>query len=509
MLPPATTRGQMRPVNPDSALHTILVQLDGTRLSLADANASALKQATSVLTAEAAYNAARGVVRRESGSFDPEAFFSLNYLNDKEASASFFAGAPVLNTTQTTSTAGLRWDSPVGTHLEATVNAIRMGTNSAFAFLNPQYTTVAALTFRQSLLGGLFVSARKDLAKAEHDMEAARARYDQEVLATTTEVERNYWDLYAAERDFAVQKLTRDRADAFFNDTQVRAKTGLIGPNQVSNARTFLAEQEILLLDSEENLDHLSDQFASLIGMRPDSGKRRFITTDDPPAEFPPADIDTLVARAKESSLQLRAAQEDLEAKRALSSAAFWEALPRVTLVGSLGGNGLAGTAQDVIFQTDTLRTTVGGGFGDALRHAVRRDFPSWSVGVEVSVPLGLRSGLGEQDRLDAEVVMAEQECVRQERQLEELVRASHLELTHGLHRLKAAREGVDAAQEQVRIGLIEFQNGRSTAFELVRLGADFAQAQQRYSQALVRGAKAAASLRQLTSGAYTAQPIE
>ena len=71
--------------------------------------------------------------------------------------------------------------------------------------------------------------------------------------------------------------------------------------------------------------------------------------------------------------------------------------------------------------------------------------------------------------------------------------------------RLKAARDGVQAAQEQVRIGMVEFQNGRSTAFELVRLGADFAVAQQRYSQALVRGAKAAANLRQLTSKAYTA----
>jgi hypothetical protein len=51
-----------------------------------------------------------------------------------------------------------------------------------------------------------------------------------------------------------------------------------------------------------------------------------------------------------------------------------------------------------------------------------------------------------------------------------------------------------------VRIGLIEFSNGRSTAFELVRLGADFAVAQRRYSEALVRTAKASATLRQLTS---------
>jgi len=63
----------------------------------------------------------------------------------------------------------------------------------------------------------------------------------------------------------------------------------------------------------------------------------------------------------------------------------------------------------------------------------------------------------------------------------------------------------VAAAQEQVRIGLINFRNGRSTAFELVRLAADFAQAQQRYSRELVRNAKAAATLKQLTSGGYPA----
>ena len=120
-----------------------------------------------------------------------------------------------------------------------------------------------------------------------------------------------------------------------------------------------------------------------------------------------------------------------------------------------------------------------------------------------MSVPLLLRSGLGEQERLEAEVVIAEQQQIQLSRILEERIRSSSRELSHDKRRLQAAREGIQAAQEQVRIGLVEFQNGRSTAFELVRLSADFAVAQQRYTQALVRSAKAAASLRQLTSGAY------
>jgi outer membrane protein TolC len=213
--------------------------------------------------------------------------------------------------------------------------------------------------------------------------------------------------------------------------------------------------------------------------------------------------VEVFVGHALKNNLTLQAATSDVDAQRALSKAAFWEALPKLDLVGSLGGNGLSGTARDVLFGGDTLRTTRGGTFGDATTQSFKREFPSWSIGVEVTIPIGLRSGLGEQDRLDAEVVIAEQRRIQIARTLEDQVRSSYRELLNGQRRLKAAREGVAAAQEQVRIGLIEFQNGRSTAFELVRLGTDFAAAQQRYSQALVRSAKAAASLRQLTSGAY------
>jgi outer membrane protein TolC len=82
-------------------------------------------------------------------------------------------------------------------------------------------------------------------------------------------------------------------------------------------------------------------------------------------------------------------------------------------------------------------------------------------------------------------------------------VRAQYRELARGRQRLTAAQSGVEASYEQVRIGLLRYQNGRTTAFEIVRLAADLAAAQQRFSQALVRTAKAAAELRRLTAGGY------
>lgn len=493
------------PANPDSALQEILRALKGEPLHLEQGVQFALRNATSVRKAEASYLAAGGAMRKESGNFDPRIFFNLNYLDQQQPTASFFAGAPVLSTQQTTSRSGLRMSLPIGTELELSVNTVRLQTNSAFAFLNPEYDAFGTLSLRQPLLGGLTASARKQLTKAEREFEAAKARYEQQVLAVRTELERTYWDLYVSERDYAVQKLTRDRATAFLTETEVRAQTGRIGPNQVANAKAFLAQQELQLIEREEHFDQQSDRLASLIGARPSTGMSRFVPVDEPPSNYSVDPVEVLVEQAMKKNLDLIAAQRDVDAARSLANAAGWESLPNVNLVGSLGGNGLSGAARDVIsFNGDTLRTGRGGSFGDALTQVTRREFPNWSVGVEVSIPIGLRIGLGEKDRLEAELLKAEQNYVEKSRMLADQVRATHRELVHGQGRLEAARQGVEAAQEQMRIGLIEFRNGRSTAFELVHLSEDFAVAQQRYSEALVRTAKAAATLKQLTSGEYS-----
>ena len=488
--------------NPDSALQTILNTIAGTPLTLHDAVQSALSNATSVRTAEAAYMSAEGASRRENGSFEPELFFSFNRIVQDLPSASFFAGATVLSTAQNTASGGLHAVLPTGTSVDVMLNAISLSTNSAFVNLNPQYTTFGSLQVRQPLLRGFTVSGNKNAAKANRDLDAAKSRYDQATIAVGTEVEQNYWDLYAAERDYAVQRLTRDRAEAFLKDTQTRARSGLIGPNQVANAKTFLAEQEILLIDREEQFDRLSDAFASLIGKRPDEGKVRFITVDSPPGNFQISDLDVLLKQALDNNLALRAAKADVEAGRSLSDASSWEALPKLDLVGSIAANGLGGTGQNIIFNGDTLPPNNIGTYSQAINQVLRRDYPVWSLGLEFSFPLTLRKGLGEEERLEAMTVIAEQRQVEVARILDEEVRANYRELQNGERRLRAARDGVDAAQEQVRIGMVEFENGRTTAFELVRLGEDFAVAQQRYSQALVQGAKAAAALRELTSGA-------
>ena len=140
---------------------------------------------------------------------------------------------------------------PTGTNVELALNTVRLETNSSFAFLNPEFDAFGSLNIRQPLLRGFMASGRKHLTQSERLYDAETARYNQQMLNTAADVERSYWDLYAAQHDYAVQVLSRNRAKSFLDETEKRATAGLVGPDQVANARTFLAQQELTLLDSE------------------------------------------------------------------------------------------------------------------------------------------------------------------------------------------------------------------------------------------------------------------
>jgi len=497
------------PASPDSALTEALAQLPGESLRLAEAVARAAGQATETRVAEAQLNAARQAVRREKGVFDPELFGAADWSGADTPSASLFAGADVLETTTSRYEAGARIRLPLGTELSASVNSLRLSSNSAFAALNPEYQSFGALSLRQPLLKGFGPAARSDLRFAERSYDAAGARYDGALLAVRAEVETMYWELYAAERNHAVSQLIRDRAAAFLRDAQLRAKAGIIGPSQVANAEFFLTETEQALLDTEEQLDRFSDRLASLMGRRAQT--IRYRASDEPPREYPVADQDSLVAVAMRRNPDLQALARDADALRALAGGAAWDARPTLDVVGGLGSNGLSGSPQDVFFPGDPVpvRTTIDGGRGDSIDDVIGRNYPTWNVGFVFALPLGNREGKGERDRLQARVVEAEQQLLAAERAFAEEVRAQHRELARGRQRLDLATRGVSASIKQVEIGLLEYRNGRSTAFEVVRLAADLATAQQRYSAALVRTARAAAVLRQLTGGWYSGTPMD
>lgn len=496
---PEPNRAILLESNPDSALTIALSQIVGAPLTLAEAVADALDQATEVREARGALMAARGAMRSEKGAFDPELFAEIARTEKETPSASPFS-ATLVRSKEALASGGARVTLPTGTELTASIRTTRFEADSSLSGANPEYGAAAALGFRQPLLKGFGPGAWGRRSAAARSFEAARARYDDAVQRTRAVVEQTYWDLYAAERDLAVQMLLRARAAAFLDQAEKRGKAGIAGPSVVANARVFLSEQEQAVLDREEQYDKISDRLGSLLGRRPGSGQSRYRPIDNPPREFVVEPEDSVVERAMTRNRSLASYERDVASSRALAQAARWNAFPQLDLFGSVGGVGLNGTPRVIDALGTTYVANVSGDRGDAVSDAIDRRYPNWTLGARMTIPIGFRQGTGDHQRAKGELEQAEQRYLAAHRSLEERVRAAHRDLVHSVKRLDAARMGVDAALEQARVGLLEYGLGRTTSFDLVRLGADVASSQQRFSQALVRTAKAVAELRWLTS---------
>jgi outer membrane protein TolC len=391
---------------------------------------------------------------------------------------------------------------PTGTQLLASFQTNKFETDG-FTTLDPQYQSTGKLQITQPLLKGFGPGTWGEWKGTQRDYESARAHFDDTVLGTRTRVAQTYWDLYAAVRDYGVEKVIRDGADALLHEAELRARAGLVGPGQVANARVFLAEREQALLDREEQLDGVSDRLGTLMGRRPAEGHLRYLAVDEPPTEIGSDSLPALLTRAVARNRSLFAAERDVEAARVRARGAKWNMLPQLDLIGSVGGNGLAGQRIPVDFGGGPilLDSSLEGDFSDTWSEVWNRKLPTWSAGLRLTVPIGFRAGAGEYERLRGELEGAEQRYTAARRALEDEVRAAYREFTNSKKRVEAARMGADASLEQVRIGMLEFRAGRTTAFELVRLAGDVATAQQRYSGALTRAAKAAAELARLTAG--------
>lgn len=503
LAPPADAASSMLSERPDSALARTIRSLEGVPLHLGDAVKQALEEATDVRAARAALRAAHGAMRRERGAFDPELFADASRSSDENPNTSPFSSVLVLHDRTSQATAGARVTLPIGTELTASLQTSKFETNNDFVTLDPQYQTAGKLEITQPLLKGFGPGTWGEWKGTQREYESARARYDDTVLGTRTKVAQTYWDLYAAVRDYGVDQVLRDGAQALLEEAELRARAGLVGPGQVANARVFLAEREQSLLDREEQLDAVSDQIGTLMGRRPEEGHSRYLAVDEPPSDYAPDSLAALLEQAVARNRSLTAVRRDVEAARVRARGARWNMLPQLDFVGSLGGNGLAGRRLPVSFGGGTvlLDPSLEGDFSDTWSDVWDRKLPTWSAGLRLTVPIGFRAGAGEHERLQGELEGAEQAYLAARRALEDEVRAAYREFTNSKKRVEAARMGADASLEQVRIGLLEFRAGRTSAFELVRLAGDVATAQQRYSAALTRAAKTAAELRRLTSG--------
>jgi len=435
-----------------------------------------------------------------TGIFDPNLTAGISGDFTRTPSATALEGALVSENRNTRFSAGINQLLPTGTYLNLETRGLRRGTNSEFYFLNPSYNTDLSLTLTQPLLDGfgtLFNRAGIVIAELQRDRVATG--FESTVVATLRDVENAYWDLVAARRAIEVSEQSLTLAQQLLSETQERVKVGTSAPIDTVQSEATVATRVQDLITARNLAANAEDSLKAVLGFNdPNEWTVTIVTTEEYGYAPMEPDLSEAIETAHRSRPEIREKGLEIDQLDYNVKVARNVTLPDLNLQASYGFGGLDGDAT-IEDPTTGDEVKVNGSFGSSYDQLVGWDFPTWSVGLNLSIPIGnneakarLAQRRYEAQQGDAQLAALKQEITRQ-------VRFAVRALYDGAAAVDAAEASMVLAQRNVEAEQTKFDNGLSTNFQLSQIQEDLANAQLRLIRAHLAYRKAMVGYREAT----------
>jgi outer membrane protein len=419
-------------------------------------------------------------------SYDP--FFSagmgIEHATDQETYA--FFGVPTLK--QTTGTANFQYTQgfSTGTLLNVTFDNNRQSFNVPEAFYNPLLAASYRVSFRQHLLEGLSpVSNKRNLIIAKNNREISDVAFRQQVISTVSQIENIYWDLVNAYEDVKVKQRSVELAEKLLGDNQKQVQIGTLAPIEVVRGQSTVSSANQDLIISQTNLELQQLLMKNAISRNltdPQLQTAEVIPTDTmeiPPVE-PVVPTQDLVADALSHRPELAQAQIDLTNRDITKRAARNALLPAVDLVAFYGTSALGGPLDPTICQEVTCPTgnLLLRSYTDAFTNLFGYNYPDYSVGLNVNIPIHNRPAQADQIRSELEYRQAQMRLQQLQNQIRIQVQNSQFAVQQNRARVDAARKARDLAQQTLEAEQKKYSLGASTTYLVQSAQRDFTQSE-------------------------------
>jgi outer membrane protein TolC len=336
--------------------------------------------------------------------------------------------------------------------------------------LNPQQQSSLALTYTQPLLKGAGVSANvAPIVIARIDTERTWYQLKDSVQELVRSVVEAYWDVVFARTDVWTKRQQVEQGQFAYDRAEARKKQGIANAAEVAQTRVSLFNFKASLVAAEANLLQVEDLLRNLLRLPPNEPLRIAPVTPPLSVRVEPRWEETLklaeVARPDlvELRLTLEADQEQLVLARN-------QAQPQLDASLAYGWTGLSGTTPSGV----ALATGAG-------------QFTNWTLGLNLSMPLGLRQGRAAMRR-------AELMLMRDRANLDQALNNAVHELAGTFRSLAqqyelyvAYRQTRQAARENLEQQLADWRSGRSIYLNVLQAISDWGNAVSSEAQALAR----------------------
>jgi outer membrane protein len=417
------------------------------------------------------------------GAYAPVFSTTMGRSNNVTPPSNFLLGDRGVDVNDWFSSTGVRQRLPWGSGTwSVSWDTARTTTNSPISSFDPSLQSGVQVAFSQPLLKDRKVdTARYQYLVARRNQQNSELRFRESVVQTVAEVKQAYWTLKAARANVTVQQQSLELAQELARQNKIRVDAGQIPPLDLVQAEAEAAQRRENLIRANTTAGDAEDRLRRLIMDPADTSfwRTRVDPIEEPTGRAPLPDVDAAVATALNERSDLARAGHELENARTNVEFLGNQTLPDVRLETSYRGSGLAGTQlvrsggfPGILTGTRNLS------FGNALGQAFSADYPTWSVGVTVSYPLGRSFEQASLARAEIERRQATQRIASLRLQAAETIRQAARQIHSTAERVDAARAGATLAQQRFDAEQRRFEVGLSTTFLVTQAQRDLVQAQ-------------------------------
>ena len=361
----------------------------------------------------------------------------------------------------------------------------RQTTNSPFVNLSPALGSSFRFTFQQELLAGFgFGPNLRYLRIAKNDKKISDIAFEDQVVATVTQIENIYWDLMNAyeqtqvnEQSYAFAQQTLENARKQLQLESIPAMDVLRAEAEVSKrdqdltvARTNLQLQETLMKNAITK--SLDDPTLESIPVVPTDQMQTVSTQASQP-------IQDLITEAQSKRPELAESDVDLINRQISRKAAANALLPTLSMVGFYGGTGLAGPLNPIFNEPGVVNvSTVPTNFVGALENGFNNTAPDYYIGFNLNIPIRNRVAKADQYRSELEYRQAQLRREQLRKQIRIEVRNAQYALDQTGARVEAARKARDLAQRTFDITKKEQELGSGSSYQTLSAQRDLSLAE-------------------------------
>jgi outer membrane protein TolC len=452
-------------------------------LTLDDAVRRALENNPNLVVVRLGTEVEAARVSASQAAFAPVFSTAFGRSSSVTPPSNFLLGNAGVDVNDWFSSTGVRQRLPWGSGVwSVSWDSARTTTNNPISSFDPSLQSGVQVAFSQPLLKDRAIdAARHQYTIARRNQEISELQFRESVVQTMAAVKSAYWTLKAAIANVTVQQRSLELAEDLARENKVRVDAGQMPPLDLVQAEAEVAQRRENLIRAHSTAEDAEDHLRTLIMDPSDASfwEVRLDPIEEPSARGPLPDVEPAVRNALSSRYDLARAGRELE--NVATDVQFHEnqKLPDVRVETSYRGAGLAGTQflrsggfPGVI--TGTQRRS----FGDALGQVFSPDYPTWSLGVTVSYPLGRSYEEASLARAQVERRQTTARIASLRLEAAETVRRAARQIRSAAERMDAAKAGATLAEQRFDAEQRRYDVGLSTTFLVTQAQRDLLQAQ-------------------------------